>query len=102
MSVSNQRTTLRVRIPVAERPTLEILADAEDVAYREFLAHVLRQAVRADYRPRSMTMARDTRVTVAPETKMALRALAHSLGLSPENYVLAVLRDLCKGEFKLI
>lgn len=92
-------TTLRVRIPLDEKPALETLAYRSDISYREFMVKILESAVARKYRPRSALPTRDTRLPMSGELKIAIRALARETGIAPEDYVLAVFRDVVLGQF---
>lgn len=95
------RTTMRVRIPLDERPALETHAYRRNIAYREFLVHVVADAVKRNYQPKSALPSRDTRLPMTQELKEQIRARARANGLAPEDWVLALLRDVANGDFML-
>ena len=92
-------TTLRVRLPLTERPALETLAYRRHIAYREFLVQVVADAVRRNYQPQAALPSRDTRLPMTQELKEQIRVRARSTGIAPEDWVLALLRDVANGDF---
>lgn len=94
-------TTLRVRPTLPLRETLERVARERGVSYRRLLQHLIRQALRAGYKPKTSIEERrvESRIPLTREEKNTIRALTKDCQpkLTPEEWAIGILENY--GQF---